>query len=126
MPPFRKRGDSEEGSTESTPRGGVTPGGAKRRRRDGTDIGGHRRCVFKLTAEENVGFMDRIRVSLHRGRETPPPAVAQRGICWALLGSCWAFCKMIGFLLGFVGVRWVFRKIIGSFVRLWWHALGIL
>lgn len=63
MPPFRKRGDSEEGSTESTPRAGVTPGGAKRRRRDGTDIGGHRRCVFKLTAEENVGFMDRIRVS---------------------------------------------------------------
>ena len=63
MPPFRKRGDSEEGSTESTPRAGVTPGGAKRRRRDGTDIGGHRRCVFKLTTEENVGFMDRIRVS---------------------------------------------------------------
>ena len=89
MPPFRKRGDSEEGSTESTPRGGVTPGGAKRRRRDGTDIGGHRRCVFKLTAEENVGFMDRIRVSLHRGRETPPPqwpSGASVGLCWAVVG----------------------------------------
>ncbi|CAM9735966.1 unnamed protein product [Pylaiella littoralis] len=57
--PSRKRGDSEEGS-ETTPRGS-TPGGSKRRRRDGTDFAGHRLCVFKLTADENVGFMDRMR-----------------------------------------------------------------
>lgn len=60
--PLRKRGDSEEGS-EIIARGGGTPGGAKRRRRDGTDVPGHRICHFKLTADDNVDFMNRIRVS---------------------------------------------------------------
>ncbi|CAM9409507.1 unnamed protein product, partial [Hapterophycus canaliculatus] len=42
-------------------RGSTTPGSGKRRRRDGLDAAGQRVCVFQLTTDENVSFMNRIR-----------------------------------------------------------------
>lgn len=64
LQPNRKPGEYDDAS-ETTPRGAAV--GTKRTRRDGSELTGHRSCVFKLSKDKMTGFMESVRVSFEPG-----------------------------------------------------------